>query len=382
MIGIKKGSIEVVRKNKKHQCLIVLGWIILWCVIIDAGINLIFSYPSNTHTKPSKLQDYFEYGRSVEGKLERMTRPNKEDSSPRVRGGWLNSNKHESLPKIVENPDEILVAFYGMSHTEQLWKAIHKIDNKFIIRGSMAAGAPPNWSYAAYEIDRGRHKADAVVLGILTDSVAPIAATTGMTAFFDSAYPYTFPHYTVMDGIMLVSKPPFLDVQGYIDNFYDKHKWDQYRKWLGANDRYYNPLLFRKSIFDHSALFRLFRRAYADKIKNNITKSIYQYSGFVEDSDEVASLRAIVRQFAITARQDNIVPIVFIVNSKFRSNHLYEILKPTLNQYNISHLSTHTICPPDDPSVYLTENSHFTPEKDIELAKEMIDIITLQVKNR
>jgi hypothetical protein len=269
-----------------------------------------------------------------------------------------------------------------MSHTQCLWEAIQKTDMRYLVRGFMAAGATPNWSYSAYEFDRGRHKSDVVVLGILTDSVPPITSTTGMTAFFDSSFPYTFPRYTVINGELQVEHPPFYDAKGYIDHFYNPSKWNAYRDWLAKNDKYYDPLLFQRSILDHSAFFRMLRRAYSEREKQKLSKSVYTKEGFLEKSEEIVILRAIVKSFAESARKDNIIPIVYIVNNKGTGDHLFRILKPVLEKYNIPYLSTHVICPPDDPHVYLAENSHFTPSKDLELAGEMIKIINYEINKK
>ncbi|MCG6537349.1 MAG: hypothetical protein L7F78_22220 [Syntrophales bacterium LBB04] len=169
-------------------------WITFYLVLIDIFINIVFQYPKDPRNiQPSFLQSYFDYGCSVEGKLQWMTRPSAAESAPRVSGGWLRDDKYLSLPSKVTKADEVLIALYGMSHTKELWKAISKIDKRYVIRGFMSAGAPPNWSYADYEIDRGRHKAAVVILDILTDTVPQITATTGMTAFFDSSFPDTVP---------------------------------------------------------------------------------------------------------------------------------------------------------------------------------------------
>jgi hypothetical protein len=356
-------------------------WFIFYLVLIDAMVNVLFHYPKDPRdVNPSYLQSYFDYGRSVEGKLQEMTRPSLEASAPRVSGGWYKSDKYRSLPTKASGKDKVLVALYGMSHTQCLWEAIQKLDKRFEIRGFMAAGAPPNWSYAAYEFDRGRHKADVVVLGILTDSVAPITATTGMTAFFDSSFPYTFPRYSVERGNLQTAYPPFSDAKGYLDYYFNKGKWSGYRGWLARNDKYYDPILFEASFCDHSAFFRLLRRAYSEEEKARRLREVYTKAGFNEKSEEVVVLRAIVAEFAKSARDDGIVPIVYVVNSKGTGDSLFRILKPVLDAHHIPYLSTHVICPPDDPRVYLSENSHFTPAKDIELAKEMIKIIGRKLK--
>ena len=358
-------------------------WIVSYLVLIDVCINLVFHYPKDPHNiRPSFLQSYFDYGRSVEGKLRWMTRPVLEESAPRVSGGWLKSDKNIKLPAKTAKPGEVLVALYGMSHTEELWKAISKTDKRFLIRGFMAAGATPNWSYAAYEIDRGRHKAEVAVLGILTDTVPQITATTGMTAFFDSSFPYTFPRYAVSNGKLIAVHPPFEDAQGYIDHFYNRSKWGHYRSWLAKNDKYYDSLLFKESFLDQSAFLRLLRRAYSEKEKSRRLKAVHTSRGFNESSEEIIVLRNIVRTFAESARKEDIIPIVYVVNTKGNGDHLFRVLKPVLDKHEIPYLSTHIICPPDDPRVYLTENSHFIPSKDMELAREMIKIIDKELKKK
>lgn len=51
------------------------------------------------------------------------------------------------------------------------------------------------------------------------------------------------------------------------------------------------------------------------------------------------------------------------------------MLKPTLDKNNIPFLSTHEICSPNDSRVFNGVNSHFRPEKDLELAELLIRII-------
>lgn len=358
-------------------------WIIFYLSIFDIFINIVFHYPEDPHNiAPSFLQGYFEYGRSVEGKLATMTRHDIGDSAPRINGGWLNSEKHKSLPNKTSKSDQILVALYGMSHTQCLWEAIQKTDQRYLIRGFMAAGATPNWSYAAYEFDKDRHKADVVIIGIMSEGLSLVTSTSGATAYFDLAYPYTFPRYTVKNEKLNASYPPFLNAKGYIEFFYDRLKWPQYREWLSKNDDLYSPILFRKTVIDCSAFIRLLRRAYSEKEKLDISRSLYAKTGFNESSEEVVTLRSIIKTFAASAREANFIPIIYIVNTQGQGDKLFRILKPVLDKHKISYLSTHIICPPDDPRVFLAENSHFTLTKDMELAKAMINIIQKELEQK
>lgn len=357
--------------------------VLLYMVFIDVAINVVFRYPRDPQNiNPSFLEGYFEYGRSVEGKLEIMTRKNLEESAPRVKGGWLNSNRNINLPTRKSEEDQVLVALYGMSHTQELWKAMQKLDDRILVRGFMSAGATPNWAYAAYEHDKGRHEADVVILGIMTEGVSLVTSTTGMTAYFDNSYPYTFPRYSVEGNELAVALPPFVSAEGYVRYFYDVKKWNKYRKWLAENDKWYDPVLFNRSLSDNSAFMRLLRRAYSEKQKQERVGRVSNEAGFNEKSEEVIILKTLVKNFASSARKKDIIPVIYIVNLQSQGLKLFKILKPALDADKIPYLSTHIICPPDDPRVFLIENSHFTPTKDQELAKEMIAIINEAIKQK
>ena len=104
-----------------------------------------------------------------------------------------------------------------MSHAELLGEAIAKIDSKYVIRNITAPGVPPGWSFAAYETDKNQHDAKVVILGIMTDSIAYISATSGATSYFDMSHPYTFPRYSVEDDQLKQIYPPFFTEEGFKD---------------------------------------------------------------------------------------------------------------------------------------------------------------------
>jgi len=359
-------------KNKRLQ---VTLWIILYLVLIDIAVNIVFRFPSNPQkTPPSFLQGYFEYGRSVEGKFDSMIKAARLQAEPTLGYGWLKRKSNDSQPQKAIG-DKTLVAVYGMSHTKLLGEAMAHVDNKYMIRSITAPGAPLGWSFTAYDMDKDNHKADVVILGIMTDNVALLGATSGATTYFDSGHPYTFPRYLVDKGQLKQKYPPFFTEEGFAQYFTNEHKWREYRKWLADNDKFYDTFLFRNTLADHSAFLRVMRRAYAEMIKNRITKNIYTKDGFDFNSEEIKILRAMIVEFSQSARAQNKIPVIYIVNEEGRSDHLYRAVQSVLDKYKIPYLSSHIICPPDNSRVYSGKNSHFTPAKDIELAKEMIKII-------
>lgn len=364
-----------------NKYVLVLIWILLYLAIIDIIVNISFRYPLNPEkTPPSFLQGYFEYGRSVEGKFDRKINARHKQAIPSA-DAWIRSKYYESLPGKV-NEDKVLIAIYGMSHTKLLGEAIARINKKYVVRNITGPGSPPGWSLAAYRNDKNLHEAKVVILGIMTEHVAQVSATSFATSFFDGSYPYTFPRYIYRNRQLQEIYPPFYTDEGFKVYFSDSHKWAEYRDWLYKNDRFYNYLLFRRSIADMSAILRILRRAYSEHFNNNVVSSVYTNKGFNLNSEEVITLQEMVKAFAEEVRKQNRIPIIYIVNNQTRADHLYKALRPVLAANKIPFLSTHEICPPDDPRVFVDASSHFTESKDIELAKAMIKIIEDNLYNR
>jgi hypothetical protein len=369
-------------KTGKSRIVQSILWILFYLTIMDVGVNIIFRFPIDPqNTPPSFLQDYFECGRSVEGKLDRMTGHTSPESNGILGYGWIKNKRYESLPNKAGD-NQSLVAVYGMSHTKLLGESIAKVDSKYIIRDITAPGAPASWSFAAYEEDKVKHKADVVILGIMTENVQYLSATAGTTSYFDMSHPYTFPRYFVEDGQLKEIYPPFFTSEGYREYFFNLKKWGEYCDWLAKNDKFYDPILFKRSLTDMSAMLRVLRRAYSERIKEKRVSQVYTREGFNLNSEEVVVLHGIVKAFAQSARKQKSLPIVYIVNNEGRGNHLYRALKPVLEANNIPFLSTHIICPPDDPRIFTGVNSHFIPSKDMELAREVIKIIETEQKKK
>ena len=362
--------------KKKPKLSTALLWVMSYLIILDIAINLIFPYPRDPRNiSPSALRQFFEYGRSVEGKLARKTRKTDEGSARILSTGWLQDPRIRYFSNDQQAVGKPVITVYGMSHSVQLAEEMAKADDSFVVRSFGAPGAVPSWSYAAYLSDRERQHSDVVVLGIMTRGVPLICTTSGTTNHFDSVWPYTYPRFFEKNGTLLQIPPPFTSLAGYRDYFYKPEKWDSYVKWLNRYDKFYDPILYRETILDKSSLLRLLRRGYAYSSRSKKEAKVYDESrGFNEASEEITILRLMVEQFAEEAKKDGSLAAIYIVNNVFMSDHLYRILKPTLSSHNIIFLSTHELCPPNDPRNYLPD-SHFIPSKNMELARAMLQII-------
>lgn len=350
----------------------VAAWVVVGLVIIDISINILLAYPNDPKLiNPSQLRLYFEYGRSTEGQLARMTRPDRAGTAPITLPGWYDSLDITEFPE--KSPNSI-VTIYGMSHAVRLGQALERTSVRLTPRIVGAPGAPTNWSYGAYLRDRGGGKSRAVVLAVMSYSLPMITTLSAMTWSFDLPMPYTMDRFYVKDDQLRVLHPSFTSFEGYVDAFYDPAKWQAMRELLAKNDTMYNSFIMRASILDHSSLFRLIRRAYAQRYMRNVRRAVLDGMGFRAGSEQVQVARAIVREFARQARHDGVVPVIYVVNNLGYSDHLFQALRPVLEQDNIPYVSSHTIASPDDPRNYLPD-SHFTDEVDDKLARTLEKVI-------
>jgi hypothetical protein len=358
-------------------------WIALYLVLLDVGVNVLFAYPTDPRDiNPTRLEQYFEYGRSVEGKLARMTRGADADSAPILTAGWLDGAR--GIADVVE-PDAAhrpVVTFYGMSHAQLLAKEVAEQDRTLAIRNVTAPLGVPTWAFAAFGRDHERVRSDVVILTLMTNTIPLLSTTSGGTMYFDGAYPYTYPRYTVENGALKADPPPFTSLEGYREAFYDRSRWTAYLDWLARVDKYFDPLLFRGTALDKSALVRLLRRSYAITARGALIAQVYDDArGFNPAAEEVRVLDALLGEFGRLAREDGAVPLVFIVNNVNTGDHAFRLLQPMLAKHGIAYLSSHQVVPPNDPRNY-DATSHFVPEKNRELAQVMAQLIHRAIDRR
>jgi len=366
------------RTAKAAVCRVVaIGlWILFFLFVFDVSINFLFPYPSDPRvTSPGQLKTYFEYGRSVEGKLSRMVGPTDESSSLIAQAGWLDPElwKKLNLPVSRAPGKDLLIAIYGMSFSQQVGAAMAAKDSKLTIRSVGGPAAPPNYSFAAYNLDRGRHQADVVMLGVLASSVKAIRTMNGMTWQFEAPAPYTYPRYFVEEGNLKAIWPKLLSLAQLRAALHDKQQWNAYVTQLREYDQFFNSFLFKRNLLDRSVIVRLIRRAWAQRYQMMITNQSHGPAGF-NPKLEIPVLRAIVAKFAATARGDGKMPTVLIFNDQGYDDHLFQALKPTLENASIPYVSTHNIAPATDLKNFVGDG-HFTPSVNKLIAEAALKLL-------
>jgi hypothetical protein len=346
-------------------------WTVFWLVAFDVLINFAFAYPPDPKvTSPSHFQSYFDYGRSTEAKLARMTRSDRSQTAPITLSGWYDPLRVEE-----HGPGQKpIVTIYGMSHAVRLGLALTRVSNEFSTRIVGAPGATTNWAYGAYLRDHGGGKSSVVVLAFMSANFPMITTMSPMTWNIDAPIPYTADRFYLKNGKLAVQSPPYMSFEQYVQTFYDRAKWDASIESFAQHDSMYKSLIMKSSLFDHSSLYRLVRRAYGQRFRRNATGAVLSQTGFRPDAEQVKVARAMIHEFACQARDDKMVPVIFLVNNLGYSDYLFQALRPALEADNVPYLSSHNFVSPDDPRGYLPD-SHFTDEVDDKLAGALIKLM-------
>jgi hypothetical protein len=362
-----------------RRALATLAWIIVWLIVLDVLVDIAFRYPSDPRvTNPGQLKLYFDYGRSAEAKLRRMTGTSPQTSAPITQAGWYQPIEVQDNPN---RPGADIVTFYGMSHSVRLANALNRTSQRYAARSVGAPGATANWSYGAFQRDLGGGKSKAVVLSIMSANLPMIDTMTPFTWNVSFPMPYTEDRYYENNGTLTVVHPPFQSFEQYLATFHDPAKWAAARRIIAANDTMYDSFLVRESVLDHSSIVRLIRRAYEQRLEREARSQVFTRGGFNAASEQVRVANGIVRDFAANARSHGLIPVVFIANNFGYSDWLYQALKGTLAANHIPFLNSAAVVSPTDPRGYLPD-SHFTEANDDRLARALAAVIDRAAAHR
>lgn len=350
-----------------RSSVIVLLCMLLWLAAIDAVVNRLYGGRPPPGTEPSALNRYFEYGRSVEGKLARMV------ADPKGLGlildaGWIDADVYRSLPDRPAPGSDLLVAVYGQSFALNAARAAADADGRMTLRAVGGPAAPPNHSYAAYQVDAPLRKADVTVVGILSSSVAHMGSMSGLVWMFESPAPFTFPRYTLQGGSLQALQPTIRSQPEFDRAFAERgDAWARFKAQLAANDRGYDRFTFEASVLDDSAIVRLIRRGWVAH-RQGYEQDVYEPGvGFRDDAEDLQALRRMLVDWQGRARERGEHFIVLLLHTRGHADHLHKALGPALRAAGIDTISTHTLFSANDPSNFVPDG-HYVPAANAKLA--------------
>jgi hypothetical protein len=340
-----------------------MGWAILFVVFADVVINLVFRMPVDPRVNADGLRNYFEYGRSVEGKLKRSLGSSDKNSSILSAAGWLSNECHRSISKF-EN--KRVISFYGMSFSNDVGRALVKIDSTFLPIFFAGPAAPPNHTYSCfrtqqlYSTDKVADYSEIQVFGVLASSVKGMLSMTGATTGFESPAPYTYPRYHLNDKGELIEIQPLINsAAAWRKSIGNKNEIEKFKSQLAEQDMFFLPFLFNENWSDDSSLIRMIRRAYAQRQIRFINDSVLEQGGFVTRTDIGPVLSALLLDFSKRSKAAGKRPIVLLLQDGHSSDALFRLLGPILKAEGIEFVSSHDVVQTSDPSNFIADG-HFT----------------------
>lgn len=348
--------------------------VLAWLAAIDFAVNAAFGSSPPPGTQPSALNRYFEYGRSVEGKLARMV-ADPDGIGLILRAGWIEPATLAPLPDRPQAGTDLLMGVYGQSFALNASKAAADIDGHITLRGVGGPAAPPNHSYAAYKTDAPLRKADVVVFGVLSSSVAHMGSMSGLIWMFESPAPFTFPRYGLSGDTLTELRPVIGTEREFLSAFASRSaQWEQFKSQLIANDRGYDRFTFDASALDNSAIVRLVRRGWVAH-QQTYEQDVYDpATGFRTDAPDVRTLQRLLVDLGQRTRARGERLVVLLMHTRGHSDHLYQALGPTLQQAGIDFISTHTLFSANDPSNFVADG-HYVPAANERLARALLEKI-------
>ncbi len=346
----------------------VVLWVVVWLIVIDVCVSTALA---SRWGRTTSLARYFEYGRSVEGKLVRSVAADPTKDGAILHAGWIDPNVLRQLPDKPAEATDQLVAVYGQSFSMHAANEAARIDQHLTLRGVGGPAAPPNHSYAAYKADVNLRKADVVVLGVLSTSVGDMGSYSGLIWHFENPAPFTFPRYQLQNGKLTEDLPVIRTEAEFRQAFTQQSpQWQAFKQQLRRNDRGYDRFTFDESVADASSIVRLIRRGWVAHV-SGYEKGIYDVEeGFNPKAEDIQALQAMIVDMSRSSQARGERFVVLLLHTLGQSDHLHAVLKDTLDRERVPYISTHTLFSANDPTNF-QQDSHYVPAANRKLAEAL-----------
>lgn len=364
------------------QTAYILGLTVFLLACLDGVVALTLGAAERSQ-KLGSLVRYFEYGRSVPGKLERWAAQQPDQPGNLFAKAWRSDGVAASHAAFLNEPAQTgpVVRSYGMSFVNYILEQAIELRPELAWDPHAGPAAPPNYTYAYFEDDRANRRAgDVTVLGILSSSIPAMAALSNQTWSFEQPAPFTYPIYVPQEGSELKRIDPHITSSEQQRAL--SQNPDAAQRWtaqLRAYDHFFSATSYEAVWLDHSPFARLIRRSAATshiaKAQSDIiTTQSYPYAQV---------LQKMMTTFAQTARADGQIPIIFLIQGKDPADpDLLSLARPVLDAAQIPYLATAEHMDTRNAQNFL-QDGHFRPRIDRQLAQEFLarlDAATLNAR--
>lgn len=342
--------------------LAVPAMILAFLVLIDLGVAALLGVARDRDMLGS-LQRYFDYGRSIPGKLDRwIADPDQPENLFDV--AWIPDTLARSERLFVsEDPVPGTLRGYGMSFLAQMMTAAGKQDPTLRIDLHGGPAAPPNFAYAMFLEDRAnRRPGDVVVLAILSSSLPGMASLSNRSWSFEQPAPTTYPvFWPDGEGGLRAVEPLVTSAAEERALRQDPAAAAAWGRQLAQEDAFYSPVSFGYPLLDHSPLARLLRRAWAIQMIADRKAEIVAGANAYPLAE---ALQTLVAEFARIARADGQIPVVYLIQGRDPGDaDLLGITGSVLQDQRIPYLATQDLADPRNPANFAPDG-HFIQSMD------------------
>ena len=357
-----------------RKALLISALTLVFLVAIDVLVAMTLTWAERTG-RLGGLVTFFEYGRSVPGKLERWK------ADPDLPGnlfdvGWRSDTLAESAKAFAEESPDTgpVIRSYGMSFV------VNIRNQALALRPDLAwdthAGpiGPPNYTYALFEDDRANRRAgDIAIFGILSSAVPTMAALSNRTRVFEQPAPMTYPIYRPEGDDLrridpLVTSPA--DERALANAPAARAAWHEQ---LAREDAYHSPITSGFVWADISPFARLVRRSLAKSHIESRTAEILQGGVYPYET----ALRGMIQAFAETARANDQLPVVMLIQTADRMDpDILAISRSILEAEDIPYFATAEHFDPQNRTGFMNDG-HYTPKVDRMFAEHLLKMLGL-----
>jgi hypothetical protein len=356
----------------------VLAWMLAALTIVDFGLGKLFQMPADPHVPPSATQRFFNYGRSVQGKLQQIVGEDDSRSGPIALAGWID---RECSRKVTTATGKLGVSIFGNSFSAQLADQLSR-DQSLSIARYGGPGAPPNHSYACFmrESDGEGDRQPIQIIGVTSSSLPRMESIWGATTSFELPQPFTFPRYHLSSSGELVEyNPSIRSVSDLRRVLSDAALWKAWLAELSAEDHFYSRFLIGTDFVDTSVIGRMIRRGFGQDNFRRRSEELRGSDGNIIAPDIISVLPVLISNFAKRVRERGAQPIVVLFEEYGSGRVLERILARTLSHDAIDYVSSMPIAPANDRRNFLADG-HFKPEVNQRIAKAVIGLIQASSK--
>ena len=354
------------------QTLKLLCLTVLFLALIDSAVALTLTWADRSGRLGSLIR-YFDYGRSVPGKLAEW------QAHPGVPGNlfevaWRQKAVMLSHERFLAEPRDAgpVIRSYGMSFVNHILEDAVGLRPDLVWDSHAGPGAPPNYTYAMFQDDRANRRAgDIVVLGILSSSLPAMAAFSNRTWVFEQPAPFTYPVYQP-EGDGLARIEPLVESAAQERALAtDPATRQAWIAQLSRHDAFYGFQTFGAPALDASPFMRLVRRSLATSHVRQTSAAVLAGEGY----PYAEVLKRIIHDFARTARADGQLPVVMLIQSRDPADaNVLELVRADLSAENVPYLATAEHFDPEIRSGFIGDG-HYRPEINHMFAQEFLALL-------